>query len=147
MISPEMLRRFSCFTPISEESLKELAMIASEARVPAGTCLFQEGSPADKLSLIVQGSVDIQYALGTGELRSVDTLIAGDLLGWSALVEPYQMTGTATAATETRLIVVDARRLRALCERDPQLGYRLMVQTVRLLADRLEGARVQLATV
>ena len=35
----------------------------------------------------------------------------------------------------------------ALCEQDRLLGYRLMTKVAELLADRLEGARVQLATV
>jgi len=147
MLSPEMLRRFNCFTPIREESLKALAMIANESCVPAGTRLFQEGDPADMLSLIADGEVDIQYATGSGELRTVDTLVRGDLLGWSALVEPYKMTSVATASTGVRLVIIEARRLRALCEQDPQLGYRLMTQACRLLGDRLDATRLQLATV
>jgi CRP/FNR family transcriptional regulator, cyclic AMP receptor protein len=147
MISPELLRRYNCFSPIGEESLKAVAMMANEAFVPAGTQLFSEGDPADTLSIIVDGEVDIQYTLGTGELRTVDTLVKGDPLGWSALVEPYKMTGAATASADTRLIKVDAKRLRELCDRDPLLGYRLMTQVVKLLDDRLHGARVQLATI
>ncbi len=92
-------------------------------------------------------NVDIQYTLVTGERCTVDTLVPGDLLGWSALVEPYRMTAIATAPAGTRLIKIEAKRLRELCDRDPLLGYRLMSQVVKLLDDRLDGARVQLATV
>jgi CRP-like cAMP-binding protein len=146
MISPEVLRRFPCFAPVSEESLKAVAMMARADCLRAGSRLFSEGDPADRMSLIVDGTVDIQYQLTNGDLRTVDTLIAGDIVGWSALVEPYKMTGTATASKETNLIMVDAKPLRALCERDPLLGYRLLKQVARLLADRLDAARVQLAT-
>jgi CRP-like cAMP-binding protein len=97
------------------------------------------------VSIIVDGNVDIQYRLANGELRTVDTLIGGDIVGWSALVEPYKMTGTATASKDTNLIMVEAKPLRALCERDPLLGYRLLRQVAKLLADRLDAARVQLA--
>jgi CRP-like cAMP-binding protein len=147
MISPEMLRRYHCFATIDEASMKALAMIAEETSVPAGTHLFSEGDPADALSIIVEGEVDIQYTLGTGERRTVDRLVAGDILGWSAVVEPYRMTAVATTRMDTRLLKIDARRLRELCERDPLVGYRLMNQVVKLLADRLDGARVQLAVV
>jgi len=146
MVSPEMLRRFNCFVPVQESSLQTVAMIAREECVPAGRQLFNEGDPADTLSLIVNGEVEIQYLLGNGELRSVDMLIAGDILGWSALVEPHKMTGIATASKATRLIRIQAKPLRELCERDPLLGYRLATQVARLLADRLEGARALLAT-
>ena len=146
MISPEVLRRFPCFAPVSEESLKAVAMMARPECLRAGRRLFGEGDPADRMSLIVDGAIDIQYQLADGELRTLDTLIAGDIVGWSALVEPYKMTGTATAGKDTNLIMVDAKPLRALCERDPLLGYRLLKQVARLLADRLDAARVQLAT-
>jgi CRP-like cAMP-binding protein len=146
MVSPEMLRRFSCFSPVHEKSLEAVAMIAREELVAAGRQLFSEGDPADTLSLIVDGEVEIRYLLGSGEPRVVDTLIAGDILGWSALVQPHKMTGIATTRKPTRLIRIQAQPLRELCERDPLLGYRLTTQVVRLLADRLDGTRAQLAT-
>ncbi|MBC7337778.1 MAG: cyclic nucleotide-binding domain-containing protein, partial [Clostridia bacterium] len=36
MVSPEMLRRYPYFAKISEESLKEIAMMAEERSYPAG---------------------------------------------------------------------------------------------------------------
>jgi hypothetical protein len=63
------------------------------------------------------------------------------------LVEPYKATAVGTATKETRLARIDAAKLRLLCEKEPILGYCLMTQVARLLAHRLEGARVQLAVV
>ncbi len=145
MISPEMLRRYQCFATVGDASLKAVAMIAKEVSVAAGTELFHEGDPAENLSILVDGEVKIQYTMGDNELRTVDTLVSGDLVGWSALVEPYKMTSVATASTDSRLVAIEAARLRELCDRDPLLGYRLLSQVARLLGDRLEGARLQLA--
>jgi len=147
MISPEVLRRYPYFADISEESLKQLAMIAEEKAIPANTVVFNEGDPAEYLSVILQGEVNIQYRLGTGELRTVDTLVAGDLLGWSALIEPYRYTAIATTTKPTQLARLEGAKLRKLCEEDPLLGYKLTTQIAKLLAHRLEGARVQLAVV
>ena len=147
MISPEVLRRYPYFAGINDESLKQLAMIAEERSVPAGSVMFREGDPASHLSVILKGEVNIQYMLGNGELRTVDTLVDGDLLMWSALVEPYKATALGTTTKETQLVRIDAAKLRQLCEQEPILGYRLMTQVAKLLAHRLEGARVQLAVV
>jgi CRP-like cAMP-binding protein len=147
MVSPELLRRFSCFSPISEESLKSLAMITKEECVQAGHRLFGEGEPADSLGLILDGEVDIQCLLRGGELCTVDTLTTGEILGWPALVEPYKMTCIATTRKQTHMLRIEAKRLHALCEQDPLLGYRLTSQVVRLLAERLDGTRAQLAAV
>ena len=89
--------------------------------------------------------MNIQYLLGNGEMRTVDTLVGGDLLGFSALIEPYKCTGFGTTTQETNLVLIDAPKLRELCNRDPRLGYQLILQVAKLLAHRLEGARVQLA--
>jgi CRP/FNR family transcriptional regulator, cyclic AMP receptor protein len=146
MISPELLRRYPYFAHISDGSLKEIAMMAEEATVPAGTRMFNEGDPASTLYVIIKGEVNIQYVLGDGALRTVDTLVDGDLLVWSALVEPYKTTAVGTTTKETRLVKINAGCLRALCEKDPQVGFRLMLDVAKLLANRLEGARIQLAS-
>ena len=147
MISPEVLRRYPYFAGLNEDSLRQLAMIAEEKTVPANTVMFREGDPASHLSVILKGEVNIQYVLGDGEFRTVDTLVEGDLLMWSALVEPYKATAIGTTTKETRLARIDSIKLRALCEKEPIIGYRLMTQAAKLLAHRLEGARVQLAVV
>jgi len=147
MISPEMLRRYPYFAAISDDSLKQIAMIAEEKTVPADTVMFNENDPADEFFIIVEGEVNIQYRLGSGELRTVDTLTPGDLLIWSALVEPHRTTAVGTTTKDCKLIAVDAAKLREICTADPMVGYRLVTQVARLLAHRLEGARVQLAAV
>lgn len=145
MISPEVLRRYPYFAAVSEESLKQVAMIADEKCVAANTRMFNEGDPAKALNIITKGEVNIQYLLNTGEHRTVDTLVEGDILGWSALVQPYKYTAICMTTKETQLVSIDAAKLRQLCEDEPLLGYRLMTQIAKLLAHRLEGARVQLA--
>jgi len=146
MISPETLRRYPYFGGIGEESLKQVAMLADEVTVPANTCMFNEGDPAKYLYLIVRGEVNIQYLLGNGELRTVDTLVGGDLLVWSSMIEPYKTTAVGTATKETHLVRIAAPKLRELCDKEPLLGYRLATQIAKLLAHRLEGSRIQLAS-
>jgi len=145
MVSPELLQRYPYFAPIDDENLRQVAMITEERTVPADTVMFYENDPADTLFVILEGEVNIEYILGSGERRVVDTLGPGDLLVWSALVEPHRTTGIGTATKQTQLIAIDAPKLRALCEQAPELGTRLMTQVAKLLANRLEGARVQLA--
>ena len=145
MISPEVLRRYPCFAGLSDQILKKLAVLAEERAVAAGQRIFGEGEPARFLYVINKGEVNIQYLLGNGELRTVDTLVDGDLLVWSALIEPYVTTAIGTATKETQLVGIAADKLRRLCEEDALLGYRLTSEVARLLAHRLESARVQLA--
>jgi CRP-like cAMP-binding protein len=147
MISPEILRRYPYFANVRDESLRKIAMISEEEFIPAGRVIFREGDKADHLYIILQGEVDIQYTLGSGEQRTVDTVVAGELIMWSALVEPYRSTALGTTRQDTKLVAIDAKQLREYCEQDHDLGYRMLLSVLKLLATRLEGARVQLATI
>jgi CRP/FNR family transcriptional regulator, cyclic AMP receptor protein len=147
MISPEQLRRYLYFAGVGEPALKQVAMISDEVVATAGATLFSEDDKAEFLYIVTEGEVDLQYTLGNGEVRTVDTLVPGDLVVWSALVEPYRCTATGTIHKNARLIAIHGQKLRRLCEATPELGYRVLMAVTQLLAARLEGARIQLATV
>jgi CRP/FNR family transcriptional regulator, cyclic AMP receptor protein len=147
MISPEMLRRYPCFAGIKDESLKAVAMISEERSAAAGAVLFLEDQPATHLFIVTEGEVDIRYPVGGAEHKSVDTLVGGDLMVWSAVVPPHKTHSTAVARKPVRLVAIDAPKLRALCEQDTLLGYRLMSSIAEAVSHRLNGVGVQLAAV
>ena len=130
---------------VGDESLKWIAMMADEIKIDAGTRMFNEGDPAGYLYIIVQGEVNIQYQLGNDELRTVDTLVDGDILVWSAIISPFKTTAIGTTTKPTQLIRIDWLGLRALCNEDPRVGYQLVIEVAKLLY--AEGARAQLASV
>jgi CRP-like cAMP-binding protein len=147
MISPEILRRYPYFAAAQDDGLRELAMLCEEVTVPAGTVMYREGDKADKLYILVEGEVDIQYTLGSGELRTVDTIVPGEMLMWSALVEPYKSTAVVTTRQDSKMIAMDAEKLRAFCASDREVANDVLLHVTKLLATRLEGARIQLATI
>jgi CRP-like cAMP-binding protein len=89
--------------------------------------------------------VDLQYATSTGERRTVDTIEAGDIVGWSAVIEPYMMTAFAVARTACKTIAIDAFRLRQLIKEDVTFADALMAEIAHITASRLRGAREQIA--
>ncbi len=147
MVSPELLRRYPYFAGIGHETLKKLAMLAEERTFSPGETLFREWQRADYLFVVLSGEVEVRYTLHSGEYRTVDTVDPGELLVWSALLEPYRTTGTGVAVRPTRVIALEAVQLRELCRQDPVLGYNLMAEVIKTLVHRLDGTRVQLAAV
>jgi CRP-like cAMP-binding protein len=145
MISPELLRRYPYFAPIRESTLKRIAMVSHERKYHSGEHVFDEGDPASHLYMIVHGEVELQYLLPSGEPRTIDMIPAGELIGWTALVDPHRRSARAVADRETEIVAIDADALRNLCEEDPGLGYRLMAQICKTLSSRLDATRVQLA--
>ena len=145
MVTPELLRQYAHFARLAPETLQKLASIADEQRVAAGQAIFAESDPAEYLYLIVRGEVNLTCELGSGELRVVDTLVDGELVGWAAFVEPYRCRTLATAVKDTHLVRLQAARLRGFCDADHRLGTQLLTQVAQMLSSRLNSARVQLA--
>ena len=145
MVSIEVLRSFPYFAGVSPDSLKAVAEITDERSFPAGEPLFEEGDTAQSLYILRAGEVDIVYHCQDDDGCVVDTVVAGDLIGWSALVAPYSCTATAVPRVAGSAVRIDAAGIRKLCELDHTLGYQLLKELAGTLSRRLQGALVQLA--
>ena len=145
MISPERLRRYAHCAGASDELLKQVAMIAAERPFDVGERLLEEGGPARKLMLLESGSVDIVHTLGSGKTVIVDTLVGGDMMAWSALLDPHVLTAGGVARTAGRLIAIDGEGMLRLCKEHPEYGLTMMTEVAKTLRARLEATRIQLA--
>ena len=81
---------------------------------------------------------------GRGPL-TIETIEAGDVVGWSWLFPPHAWHFDARAVAPVRAIEVDGACLRAKCEKDPVLGYDLMSRFSAVLLERLNATRFRLA--
>ena len=148
MVSPEQLRRYPFFGGLTAEELAGIAMIADEVSYPDGKIIFRDGEEATKLYVLTAGTVDLVYHIERAdgiETSYVGSLAAGEPFGLSAILEPYRLTATGMAHGPIQAIAVDGAGLRALCELSCHLGYTVMRQVARALAERLGFAHVQLA--
>src|SRR3990172_10569683 len=99
MISPEKLRRYAHCAGAPDELLKQVAMLAEERSFQPRAELFHEGEPARRLMILESGTVDIVHRMPGERNVVVDTLVEGDLMAWSALLEPYVLTASGVART------------------------------------------------
>src|SRR3972149_786157 len=60
MVSPELLRRFPFFAGLTDEEIKSIAMISEERKYDANTFVFREGNKAEKLFILIEGTIDIK---------------------------------------------------------------------------------------
>lgn len=147
MISTELLRRYSFFGGLNEAQLAGIAMIAEEASFPQGAVIVEEGKPASKLHILIEGSIDLWYSGGKEEKikTPVGEVAPGEVFSVSSMIAPFHLTATAIADERVRTIVIDAAGLRAMCEVDFGLGYVLMRHLAQAVVERLHYARVRLA--
>lgn len=142
MISSELLRRYPNFAGIGPGYLKEVAMISRSRNFTAGERLFYEGDAATHFMIIVTGEIHIVYELGDGSDVIADTLVAGDPLAWSALLDPHKLTASGVASKNGSLIEIEAEGLRRLCEEDKDFGYTMLKEVGKTLRSRLRAMRI-----
>jgi CRP/FNR family cyclic AMP-dependent transcriptional regulator len=106
-----------------------------------GQIIFREGEMANRFYLIESGKVVLESTRGLGDLIVIDTIGAGDLLGWSWMFPPYVWHFTARAVEPTEVIFFYGTILREYCERDPALGYELFKRMSAVMVKRLQSAR------
>lgn len=120
---------------------------AANVRFGAGEFIFREGEEADQFYLVRHGRVSLEvFAPDRGPLV-VQTLEAGDILGWSWLIPPYQWRFDARALELTRVVALDGKCLRDKCESDHDLGYELLKRFAYIVGQRLDATRLQLLDV
>lgn len=131
---------------MNEHHVKLLADCAIKSRFEPGAIIFREGETANRFYLIERGEVALDSAVGDGTPVVVDTVRAGDLLGWSWLFPPYVWHFSARATKPTTAIFFYGTILREYCEKDHTLGYELFKRLSEVMTRRLQSARTRLLT-
>ena len=81
----EMLRHHPFVAEFEPRHVEKLATLAKEIRFERDQILFREGDECSEFYLIVTGLIALEIA-APGHTFRVQTLFAGDELGWSALL-------------------------------------------------------------
>ena len=105
--------------------------------------IFREGDPANRFYLIESGRVKLETSKNEQKPVLLQTIGAGDVLGWSWLFPPYYWHFDARAAEATKAIFFYGTRLREQCEQDHDLGYELMKRMAGVVINRLQSTRRQ----
>lgn len=145
MISPEILRRYPFFAGLDGDILKQIAMFSNEHAYDVDDWLFEEGDDAEHLFIVREGAVKLTIAVGEAadRVEEVSTHGTGEVVGWSALVQPFVFTLGAQALVPTTVVTIDADKLRILLDENPKAGYRLLQNLTMVIGERLGNLRVQ----
>jgi len=142
-----LLRDHPFLRELEPEYLALLAGCAANVRFREGSFMFREGEPAEQCFLIREGKMALEIdAPGRGSII-VQTLGAGDVTGFSWLLEPHQWEFDGRAVEPVRALALDGTCLRRKCADDPRLGFELTQLFARLAIRRLQATRLRLLDV
>jgi CRP/FNR family transcriptional regulator, cyclic AMP receptor protein len=140
----DALREVRFLHDIDNEHLLQIADVTRMREAGPGETLFREGDEPQDVFLVVSGSVALDIATLGGGSRRIMAVGAGEILGWSALLEQKQMTATATTIAPSTVAQINTARLLEICKHNPRFGYELLRRTSLALAARLSATRLQL---
>jgi len=129
---------------MNRTQLALLTDCAMATHFKTGETILREGEFAHGCYLIETGKVVLESAGSFGEPVMIETIGAGDLLGWSWMFPPYVWHFTARALEPTTAIVFYGTILRKYCERDHSLGYELLKRISAVMVKRLQAAHKQM---
>lgn len=137
------------FADMDQSALDTIVGCCANEVFKTGSYIYRQYEPADKFYLIRDGLVTLEaYAPGRPPI-AMETVEAGEIIGWSWLIEPYKWSNDARASGTVRMVSVDGACLRRKMEADRVLGYEIYKRFMPVMARRLIQYReriVELAT-
>jgi CRP-like cAMP-binding protein len=137
-----MLRGHAFVQGFEPRHVDTLAAIAQEERFDREQVIFREGDEFSKFYLIVSGLVAVEMAAPDHTIR-VQTLFAGDELGWSALLAGRGKYFQARTLDRVEAIAFEGGELLTACREDTAFGFAFMYRLLAVVAERLQATRLQ----
>jgi len=125
------------------EHIEKLTALATEVRFERDHVIFHEGDECHDFYLIVEGRVALEIE-APGHTFRVQTLHAGDELGWSAILMGRGKHFQARALQPVQALAFDGATLLDACREDTAFGFALMYRMVGVVSERLQATRLQL---
>ena len=141
-VTVDTLRRFTIFNDLTDEELAEITKLCREEDQDCSGELFEEGEPAEKLYLVLEGKLSLEKRVRLGRSGSsrramVSIQGPGEAVGWSSLVEPRIYTLSGICLEPTKLLAISGDDMRRLMGRNPEFGLKLMNAIALLVKGRM----------
>jgi CRP-like cAMP-binding protein len=130
----------------SPEHRTRLAALAKEVHFEPDQVIFREGDDYSVFYLLGKGMVALELEV-PGHVLRVQTLYAGDVFDWSALLPHAGKHFQARALDAVTALAFEGDQLLASFQADPQFGLTFMLRLMGVVSERLRNTRLQLVDV
>ena len=129
------------------DHIARLSNMAAEVRFRPGEAIYREGDHSSLFYLLISGNVALEV-MSPGRAVRVATLYAGEVLGWSSVMDGHNgKQFQARALEEVHTLAFDGERLRHACEEDYAFGFWFMRAILKVMSGRMHAIRAQLVDV
>ena len=149
MITLDFLENVKVFRELNDDQLTRIQQMCQEAKFSRGDKIFGTGEKPQYLWVVMEGQVALQWDTpGRSALPGSTITRLSELMtfGWSSLVPPYKYSLSAHCATRNcKVLQVDREGLINLFEQDAEIGYKVMLQLLSVLASRFLNLQDEVA--
>ena len=145
MLNADDLKKTKTFETFTEKQLEELSKITVKKAFKTSHKIYRSGTPARNIFVVAEGLVNLRewnpedkFSIG------FETLDEGHLFGCASLTEHKNYTLNALCLEDTQVLAIEADKLFKLCERDPDLGYKIIKEIAQTYFQRYLTAKRQL---
>lgn len=131
------------FKDLSNMEQAKLLGMLTKLELPAGTHLFEQGDPGDRMFIVERGTIELFLNTEEGGRRPLALLGQWEVLGEMALLTGEARSAGAQAAVETTLYVIDRKMFDRLIAENATLS----AYFIRLLSQRLTATNGRLQAV
>lgn len=140
-----ILKSVKLFASINKKQLDKLVKHTHLRHYKAGDIIFKEKDPGLGMYIISTGGVKV---ISNNNILGKETILAelepGDFFGELALVDEVPRSATTVATKDSQLIAFFRPDLLSLCNMDPVLGNKLLMELSKVIALRLRKTNEEL---
>ena len=126
------------YSKLSTESATVLASYGARTTWPSGFQIYQKGTPADGISVVLRGHVILRNRIRTGRGFVPAIITPGQTFGTEGLSREARYVTDAIAADETETLFVNGAQFRAFVRENPGKALDVLSQLMSERAQLLE---------
>jgi len=142
--SAPTLRSHAFVRGLTEPQLDLLESLASPVTFEENDVIVVDGARSRSFYLLQSGSVAVELRT-PGYSVCVQALVAGQVFGWSALLDDHETLFQVRARERTTALRIDGSALQTACHADPQLGAAILERLLRVVAGRVRHTELRFA--
>lgn len=135
-VSPIALRTLQLFQGLPEETIQDLARLATMKSVPRHHAIIRAGERTDYLYFVLTGSLKVISSDEEGREVILNILGQGELFGEMGIFNEQPRSASVVSIVPTDLILLAKNDVRTLMQQNFEIAWRMMAN----LADRLRSA-------
>lgn len=133
-----IIKEIELFKGIDHEIMNEIANICSEKSYAKGTVIFEKDEEANRLYILVEGTVKLKVKNGGTITYSLTNL--GDIFGWSCMVESGRYTASGVCATDLKALEIERGALDKIFNLHPHVGIKVLKRLAGVFSKRISNA-------